>query len=114
MDLLLAILAFWLIYTLVRFLWRVRRTYNSFRNQFGQAMGATGFASSSSGSKASVHKHPEPRRHRKIIPHEYGEYIDFEETVITGKEVFMHTASIDYRMYRGESQISDVKWVEIR
>lgn len=112
MDLILAIIAFWLIYTLVRFLWRVRRTYTTFRDQFGQAMGTTGFGSSQSDSQASSRKQSAPPRRRKIIPAGYGEYIDFEETIVTGKEVFMRTASIDYKLYRKESQISDAQWEE--
>lgn len=51
----------------------------------------------------------------KIIPREYGEYIDFEVLLITGAETWLQDtqASPAFTSYNSEQQITDVKFTVI-
>lgn len=110
MTFILTLLLVWFLYWIIRFIWRVHRGYSAMRKQFQQFMGNT------SGDHSQQHSAEQnrPRRREKIIPADYGEYIEFQEFALTGNEHFMLTASINYRLYRHERQIDDAVWEEIK
>lgn len=54
------------------------------------------------------------RRSRKIIPHDYGEYIDFEVFAIVGTESWLDTSASPVYVKYSEMQITEAKYTEIK
>lgn len=69
----------------------------------------------SSYSQTRQHRRRNRHTHRtkKIIPPEYGEYIDFEVLSISGNESWLQDskASPVFMSYNSEKQITDVKFI---
>lgn len=86
----------------------IYRAWRAMRRVFG-------FSGSKSryGHQSGRHEYERrrPIRYHRIIPKEYGVDVEYEVLTLTGKEQFLNLFEV--RTYKGESQISDVKYVII-
>lgn len=106
----------WLLFTVVRVGWRIYRTYRSMNKAFRQSPFGTHTQEQSEKNGSSwftwgKRQSASRRRNKKIIPEDYGEYVDFTETKepldVHSKE---ERPSGDYR----ENQVEDAEWEDIK
>lgn len=108
---------FWLLFVVVRVGWRVYRTYRSMHKAFRQSPFGTQSHEQTEKSDSSwftwgKRQSASRRRNKKIIPEDYGEYVDFTET----KESTDTSSTQEFKQsdnYR-ESQVEDAEWEDIK
>lgn len=107
--------------------WLMRRSINYMQDKMYQSMGIDPDAVKQARKQAEREEATRNTRHQqrgrgyrnghsgKVIPADYGEYVDFEVLTMTGKEVWLQNtqASPVFNAYVKESQITDVKYVII-
>lgn len=103
MNLLFIILLLLLIFGIIRPLWRVYRTFSHVRDAFSGC-----HAHNRSKHEAKQQSKP---KDEKIIPDEYGEYVEFTETTSYSDDTIKQETTI--KEYK-EEQISDAEWEDVK
>lgn len=104
---LLIFLIFILYWFVIRPYLRVRKVMRNAQRQANDFFGGAG-APFGGRTRKAQRQNPSPRRHRKKIGSDVGEYIEFEE--ISSATTYTYTET----KYETEEQISDADWEEIR
>ena len=114
----------WLLFLLLKAGWRIYRTYKNINNAFRQgpfgpqqqrqesqdeSRGSSGSSWFTWGKRQSSQK---SKGSKKIIPEDYGEYVDFTESKSSEPTEVQRPESTD--RYKKESQIEDAEWEEIK
>ncbi|MDE6853653.1 MAG: hypothetical protein K2J38_01205 [Muribaculaceae bacterium] len=126
MNIILEILGLFLLYILIKALWRGWQLWRQFRRMqrfvndpFGEmnrqarnedAGSGSPFGFSFSGFGTSRKR--KQRRQEKKIPHGTGEYIEFTEVTLSAEELKQRYERQPENV-RSEEQITDIKWVDI-
>lgn len=110
----------WLLVTLIRVGWRIYSTFNKVNNAFRSASGTQERRSENNERESWFARNwkraTKPVRRKKIIPEDYGEYVDFTETPLTPEDKARQASedtSTD-RFSHSESQIEDAEWEDVR
>lgn len=106
----------WLLFVVARIGWRIYRTYRSMNKAFRQSpFGAqTQEQSDRNGSSWFTwgkRQSASRRRNKKIIPEDYGEYVDFTETKESSDT---HSQSEKPSDNYRENQVEDAEWEDIK
>ena len=110
----------WILFKAVRFVWRGVGQYKKQRDAweqfYRQATGQEPPRQRQRTRSDSRKKKSEPRRRRKIFSREDGEYVEFEDIIVSETETTSRTDNSDTKKRTTtvtESQIVDVEWEDL-
>ena len=110
MDLILLLILFFILWPLLRGIWRAFtqfRTMRRFMNDPGEYFRQQAAA----GARQQNAQNPRPKRCKKKIDRDQGEYVEFTEVEISEEERRQRqNHTVDYSV---ESQVTDIKWKDL-
>lgn len=112
MTFLFLLFVVFLLIWILRPIWRVYRSFNQMKNAFNQSAGSSRKYNQSDTTNNNRKSH-KTASDEKIIPAEYGEYVEFTETTSYSEERNFEDQTRQRKVYK-EEQISDAEWEEVK
>lgn len=114
-SLILWALFLWFVFKAIRFIWRGVGQYKQQRSAWEQFYRqATGQEPPHAKSRSrNTKEQPKPRRKKKIFTKDDGEYVEFEDIIVSETETTRTASETKKRTTVTESQIVDAEWEDI-
>lgn len=109
-SLILLIIILIILWPLIKFFWSVFSQARRINRFMKDPMSAFSGGTAQDNDAQRRNTHTQPRRHKKKIGRDVGEYVDYVELDPTEASA---SVSGDNVKYRTEEQVSDIKWTDI-